>query len=68
MKGILLDTHVWIWLMGGNIELHPKQQHIIDAAAQENMVCIAAISVWEIGMLVEKSRIKLEKPLLAWVK
>jgi PIN domain nuclease of toxin-antitoxin system len=68
MRGLLLDTHVWIWLMEGSLELGHKQQKTINEAAQLGVVGIAAISVWEVAMLVEKKRIKLEKPLLAWVQ
>ncbi len=68
MSGLLLDTHVWIWLMEGRMELNSEQQQIIDEATQHSVVAIPAISVWEVAMLVEKGRIKLEKPLLAWVK
>lgn len=68
MKGLLLDTHVWIWLMEGSIELGIQQQKIINKAAQQNRVGIAAISAWEMAMLVKKDRIKLEKPLLAWIQ
>lgn len=68
MKGLLLDTHVWIWLMEGGTELNHKQQKIINEAARHDTVGIAAISVWETAMLVEKGRIKLEKPLLIWVQ
>ncbi len=68
MKGLLLDTHVWLWLMEASVELNHKQQKIINEAALHSVVGIAAISVWEIAMLVEKGRIKLEKPLLAWVQ
>ncbi|MGB6977060.1 MAG: type II toxin-antitoxin system VapC family toxin [Gammaproteobacteria bacterium] len=68
MKGLLLDTHVWIWLMEGSPGLNYRQQKTINEAARQSMVCIAAISVWEVAMLVKKGRIKLEKPLLAWVQ
>jgi PIN domain nuclease of toxin-antitoxin system len=68
MKGLLLDTHVWIWLVEGSEKLTKKQQKIINEAAQHSVVGIAAISVWEMVMLVEKGRIKLEQPLLAWAK
>ncbi len=68
MRGLLLDTHVWIWLMGGSPELNSAQQEIINQATRESVVGIAAISVWETAMLVQKGRIQLEKPLLAWVQ
>jgi PIN domain nuclease of toxin-antitoxin system len=68
MKGILLDTHVWIWLMEGAPELGRAHQKIINQAAQHSLVGIAAISLWEISMLIKKGRIRLEKPLLTWIK
>ncbi|HVV68636.1 MAG TPA: type II toxin-antitoxin system VapC family toxin [Gammaproteobacteria bacterium] len=68
MKGLLLDTHIWIWLMEGSKEINHKQRKMINEAAQQSVVGIAAISIWEAAMLVEKGRIKLEKPLLAWVQ
>lgn len=68
MKGVLLDTHVWIWLMEGASELGLTHQKMINRAVKESHVAVAAISLWEISMLVMKGRIRLEKPLLAWIK
>jgi len=68
MTGLLLDTHVWIWLMSGNAALSAKHQKIINEAAINSEVAISAISTWEIAMLVMKDRIRLEKPVLNWVQ
>jgi PIN domain nuclease of toxin-antitoxin system len=68
MKGLLLDTHVWIWLLEGTADLSRKHQKIVNEAAQNSYVGIAAISTWEVGMLVMKGRIRLEKPVLSWIK
>lgn len=67
MKGLLLDTHVWIWLMEGNPLLENKYRKMINSAAQDNNVHIAAITTWEVSMLAMKKRIILEKPVLAWL-
>ncbi|HEX2548466.1 MAG TPA: type II toxin-antitoxin system VapC family toxin [Gammaproteobacteria bacterium] len=67
MKGILLDTHVWIWLMEGSHELNPKYRKMINQAAQNSAVNIAAISMWEISMLAMKKKIIFEKPILQWL-
>ncbi|OGO91407.1 MAG: hypothetical protein A3F10_07670 [Coxiella sp. RIFCSPHIGHO2_12_FULL_42_15] len=67
MKGLLLDTHVWIWLMEGLPNLPHKVQKMINVEVQNTKVCIAAISMWEISMLVIKERIILEKPMLTWI-
>lgn len=67
VHGVLLDTHVWIWLMEG-INISPKHQKMINDTAKNSEVAIAAISLWEMSMLVSKERIRLEKPVLAWIK
>lgn len=68
MKGLLLDTHVWIWLMEGLPTLNLKHRKMINEAATRSEVGIAAISLWEISMLVMKERIILEKPVLTWLQ
>lgn len=68
MKGLLLDTHVWIWLMEGIPLLGSKYRKIINEAVLQTQVNISAISLWEVSMLVMKSRIKLEKPISAWIE
>jgi len=67
MKELLLDTHVLIWLLEGHSQLDNKCKKIINHAAQNSCVNIAAISTWEVSMLVMKQRIVLEKPLLTWL-
>lgn len=68
MKSLLLDTHVWIWYIIGNEDLNKQARHSITEALHENRAGIAAISMWEIGMLERKQRIILEMPCLEWIK
>ncbi|MBS0638092.1 MAG: type II toxin-antitoxin system VapC family toxin, partial [Verrucomicrobia bacterium] len=65
---LLLDTHVWIWLMGGNSSLSRQFRTAVDNAQKHDGILISAISVWEIGMLVEKKRIEIEMDTLDWVE
>ena len=65
---ILLDTHVWLWLMQGNSILTPSFQKAIERCREYDGVCISAISIWEIGMLVNKKRIELEMDCLDWIE
>ena len=67
-KGILLDTHVWIWLFNGSTELGKDVIEQIDFAANRGKVFISAISVWELSMLVAKNRVNLSQPIHQWVK
>lgn len=67
-NNLLLDTHVLIWLMNGDLSLSKKSQEIIENARKKANIFISAISVWEIGMLEQKQRIILNKPCLEWIK
>ena len=67
MTSILLDTHTWIWLCKG-IELSSSTVELIDDVSTENQIWLAAISIWELSMLVAKNRVTVTKPLGIWVK
>ena len=68
-KYLLLDTHVWIWLINGSQQLDHKQYlRVIEQYAQKDALRISAISIWELGMLVAKNRIILSKEVSLWVK
>lgn len=67
-QGILLDTHTWIWLFNGASELSQEVIIQINRAGKQGQVFIAAISVWELSMLVAKNRITLSKPINQWVQ
>ena len=65
---ILLDTHVWIWLMAGDASLSLHFRRAIARCKEHDGIIISPISVWEIGMLVEKKRILLDMDCLDWVE
>ena len=67
-RGILLDTHTWIWLFNGSTELSQDAIEQINLAGNQGKVFISAISVWELSMLVAKDRVTLSKPIHQWVK
>lgn len=69
MPRLLLDTHVWIWLMNGNDERLDTQTILaIEQAAAHGRVYVSAISVWEVAMLESKGRIRLSQDCLDWVR
>lgn len=66
---LLLDTHVWIWLMEGSPgRLSAAVVRTIEEAAEEGLVRIHPLSVWEVGMLVRKGRLSLAGPVERWVE
>ena len=68
MSGILLDTHVWIWLNNGSPELKPTHVREIDQAAQAGELFVPAISVWEVATLAAKKRIVLRTSVHDWIE
>jgi PIN domain nuclease of toxin-antitoxin system len=65
----VLDTHVWIWLMEGlKSELSDATVRVIEEAGSRSELALAAISVWELGMLEAGSRITLSRSIDEWVR
>lgn len=66
-KQVLLDTHVWIWLNNGSLDLSPAVRDVIEEAGSNGGVFIPAIAVWEAAMLAVKGRIVLRPDARQWV-
>ena len=62
---IVLDTHAWIWWTADPGRLSARARHAIE---QATAVGVAAISCWEVAMLVDKARLELDRDVLVWVK
>ena len=67
-RAVLLDTHVWLWLINADPTLSVRVRRAVTHAAVESRVLVSAISVWEVGMLEAKGRIRLGKDCEAWVR
>lgn len=68
-RPLVLDTHVWLWVVEGNQrELSPLAVEEIDDASRRGEILVSAISVWEVGMLEAKGRISLSRPVEDWVR
>jgi PIN domain nuclease of toxin-antitoxin system len=68
MSLILLDTHVLIWMVGGNSRLSRGMQQTIQTAAETGQLYVSAITPWEIALLVSKKRIDLGMDVQAWLE
>ena len=65
---LLLDTHVWVWLVNGDARLSRHNFQIIDEAIRVSKARVSIISIWEIATLVRKGRMSLPYHCLEWVK
>lgn len=64
---LVLDTHVFIWLVDKPGDLVRDLRNMIDRAAQRRRVVVSVIAIWEIATLVRKNRLDLERPTREWV-
>lgn len=64
-KGVLLDTHIWLWFVFGDEQLPASLRRAVERA--EGRRWISPVSVWELGLLRAKRRVLLEPDLRTWV-
>lgn len=63
--GIVIDTHVWIWLVSEPRRLSKRAAAAISSA---EIVGVSAISAWEIATKVALGRIELDRDVDVWVR
>lgn len=65
---LILDTHVWLWVVGGTRErLSARAIEEVEEAGRRGDVLVSAISVWEVAMLEAKGRISLARTIDDWI-
>jgi len=64
---ILLDTHVWIWVVSNPENLSKKAKQYVKTAIAEKGIIISSISAWEVALLVVKNRLKLKLNVNDWI-
>ena len=65
---VLLDTHIWVWWLGGNDELSEHEREELDYLASKRQIAIAAISLWEAQMRIAKRRIRISMEFDQWIR
>lgn len=61
---ILLDTHIFLWM---NLQQERLTSGILNAVQEEKELGLAAISLWEMSMLVQYRRVSIPDPsLMDW--
>lgn len=64
---ILLDTHAFLWLVGGDEALAATQRDFLEAAAARGDLRLPVIAVWEMAMLARKGRLRMRDGFSAWI-
>jgi PIN domain nuclease of toxin-antitoxin system len=68
-RGLLLDTHVWIWAAEGlERQLSRRAIRAIEHARAAGQIYVSAVSVREVVLLAERGRLTLSMPADAWAR
>ncbi len=62
---LLLDTHIWLWSLSEPAKLGKRVKSALTEAGNE--LWVSPISVWELLVLAERGRIKLDDEPRRWV-
>ena len=69
MQALLLDTHVWLWLVTGD---HPRMSSAAWTAlaqgADRNGLAVSEVSFWEIALKCAKRRLVVAPNTREWLK
>ena len=65
---LLADTHVLLWYFEGLKELAPRRVRQLDAALAGASLCASVVSLYEIGLLVRKGRLRRLADLSLWLR
>jgi PIN domain nuclease of toxin-antitoxin system len=66
-SAVVLDTRALFWLLQGSDRLGLVARALIEAAAIGGGALVAAISAWEIAMLIAKGRLALDRDVAEWL-
>jgi PIN domain nuclease of toxin-antitoxin system len=64
----VLDTHVWIWWMLGDLGLSVAEREALDALPPETRPVLSGISLWEFATLVDMGRVEIEGSIEDWLR
>lgn len=66
---LLLDTHVWFWMLVGGIgRMHRSVAGLLDRAAGNGTLYVSDISCWEVARKASSGRLSLALPVDAWLE
>lgn len=68
MKKILLDTHIFVWMVTETEKLSKEAIAAINTAIPDRLILISAISLWEITMLNCNKRLQFSTPIRMWIE
>lgn len=68
IKPPLLDTHVWVWWMLGDPRLSAREREALDELPSGSRPGLCDISLWEVALLIQLGRLRLDDDLEDWLR
>ena len=68
MSVLLLDTHVWIWLLDGDTRrIGTRTRRLLDKAHARAALRVSPVSIFEVSALHTSGRLNLSRSLEQWL-
>lgn len=68
IPGILLDTHTWLWLQNGQLDMRGVVRRTLQDALEQDALFACSISMLEIANAARKGRMSFDRSLSDWFK
>ena len=66
---VLLDTHVWLWAMEGNVRrIGKRSRQLLLRMQSRDAIRISPVTLFELGALHTHGRVRLMLPLEQWIR
>jgi len=66
---LLLDTHVWIWMLEGDVRrVGARTRRLLDKAHAADAIRVSPVSVFEVSALHTSGRLGLSRSLEQWLE
>jgi PIN domain nuclease of toxin-antitoxin system len=66
---LLLDTHVWVWAVEGNVRrIGRRTRQLLARAGSQDALRISPATVFELTALHTAGRVRLTRPIDQWVR
>lgn len=66
VRGLLLDTPVWLFYLAGAPELPRTLRHAVDGAG--GRCWLSPVSLWEVAALIQRDRLRVEGSAGEWIE
>lgn len=67
MTPLLLDTHIWIWLVFAEPYIKSPVLQALELSAASNLLWVSPISMWEIALKNSRGKLDLDRPVREWL-